>query len=61
MTERFEEIFEEIMEEMDLAWYELFDSDQFDIVEARIVAEFGEDVLESDEYTAWTSEMAWEL
>jgi hypothetical protein len=46
---------------MDLAWYELFDSDQFDIVEARIIAEFGEDVLESDEYTAWTSEMAWEL
>lgn len=61
MTERFEEIFEEAMTEMNLTWYELFDSDKFDIVEARIVAEFGEDVLESAEYIAWTSEMAWEL
>lgn len=61
MTKRFKEIFEEVRKEMNLAWYELFDSDKFDIVEARIVAEFGKDVLESDEYTAWTSEMAWEL
>lgn len=61
MTERFEEIFEEVMEEMNLAWYELFDSDQFDIVETRIVAEFGEDVLDSDEYCDWTNEMAMDL
>lgn len=61
MTERFEEIFEEVMEEMELAWYELFDSDQFDIVETRIVAEFGEDVLDSDEYCDWTNEMAMDL
>ena len=61
MTERFEEIFEEAMTEMNLTWYELFDSDKFDIVESRIVTEFGEDVLESAEYIAWTSEMAWEL
>ena len=61
MTERFEEIFGEAMTEMDIEWFELFDSDKFDVVEARIVAEFGEDILESAEYIGWTSEMAEEL
>jgi hypothetical protein len=61
MIERFEAIFEEVMVEKGLAWWELFDSNQFDIVEARIVAEFGEDVLDSDEYCDWTQEMGEDL
>ena len=61
MTERFEEIFEEVAEEMDLAWYELYDSYRFDEVVQRIVAEFGEEVLESEEYEEWEQTMAGDL
>jgi hypothetical protein len=61
MIERFEEIFEEVMEEKDLEWWELYDSSEFDEVERRIVAEFGEDVLDSDEYCDWTYEMSMDL
>jgi hypothetical protein len=61
MIERFEEIFEEVMVEKDLTWWELFDSFEFDEVERRIVEEFGEDVLDSDEYCDWTHEMAMDL
>lgn len=61
MTERFEEIFEEVAEEMDLEWYELYDSYRFDEVVQRIVAEFGEEVLDSEEYEEWEQEMAGDL
>lgn len=61
MIERFEEIFEEVMEEKDLEWWELYDSSEFDEVERRITAEFGEDVLDSDEYCDWTYEMSMDL
>lgn len=61
MYERFEELFDEVMEEMDCAWYELFDSEEFGEVERRIVAEFGEEVLSSEEYEAWLEEMSMEL
>ena len=61
MVERFEEIFEAVMEEKDLEWWELYDSSEFDEVERRIAAEFGEDVLDSDEYCDWTYEMSMDL
>ena len=63
MKERFEEIFEQVQAELD--WRELYDSDKFDTVVALIVAEFGEEVLDSDEYSEWESEleneMYWDL
>ena len=61
MRERFEEIFEQVQAELDLDWYELYDSEDFDKVVALIVAEFGEEVLDSDEYSDWENEMYWDL
>ena len=61
MIERFEEIFEKVMEEKNMEWWELYDSSDFDEVENRIVAEFGKDVLDSDEYCDWTNEMTMDL
>ena len=57
MKERFGEIFEQVQAELDLDWWELYDSDKFDVVVALIVAEFGEEVLDSDEYSDWVNEM----
>ena len=61
MRERFEEIFEQVQVELDLDWWELYDSDEFDKVVDLIVAEFGEEVLDSDEYSDWVNEMYWDL
>ena len=61
MKERFEEIFEQVQVELDLDWWELYDSDKFDVVVNLIVAEFGEEVLDSDEYSDWVNEMYWDL
>ena len=61
MRERFEEIFEQVQAELDLDWWELYDSDKFDTVVALIVAEFGEEVLDSEEYSDWVNEMYWDL
>ena len=61
MKERFEEIFAQVQSELDLDWWELYDSDKFDTVVALIVAEFGEEVLDSDEYSDWVNEMYWDL
>ena len=61
MRERFEEIFAQVQSELDLDWLELYDSDKFDTVVALIVAEFGEEVLDSDEYSEWENEMYWDL
>lgn len=61
MRERFEEIFAQVQVELDLDWWELYDSDKFDTVVALIVAEFGEEVLDSDEYSEWENEMYWDL
>ena len=58
----FEEIFEEVMEMVGVkAWYELFDSDNFEIVEERISAELGYDCWENEEFVAWHREMAEDL
>ena len=61
MRERFEEIFEQVQVELDLDWWELYDSEEFDKVVALIVVEFGEEVLDSDEYSDWVNEMYWDL
>ena len=61
MRERFEEIFAQVQSELDLDWWELYDSEEFDKVIALIVAEFGEEVLDSDEYSEWENEMYWDL
>ena len=61
MRERFEEVFEAVAEEFEMEWWELFDSDSFGEVERRLQAEFGEDVIDSEEFEAWVDEMAWEL
>ena len=61
MRERFEEIFAQVQSELDLDWWELYDSDKFDTVIALIVAEFGEEVLDSDDYSDWVNEMYWDL
>ena len=61
MRERFEEIFAQVQSELDLDWWELYDSEEFDKVVALIVAEFGEEVLDSDESSDWVNEMYWDL
>ena len=61
MKERFEEIFAQVQSELDLDWWELYDSEEFDKVVDLIVAEFGEEVLESEEYSEWENEMYWDL
>ena len=61
MKERFEEIFAQVQSELDLDWWELYDSEEFDKVVDLIVAEFGEEILDSDEYSDWVNEMYWDL
>ena len=61
MKERFEEIFAQVQSELDLDWWELYDSEEFDKVVDLIVADFGEEVLDSDEYSEWENEMYWDL
>ena len=61
MRERFEEIFTQVQAKLDLDWYELYDSEEFDKVVDLIVAEFGEEVLDSEEYSDWVNEMYWDL
>lgn len=58
----FEQIFEEVMEQFGIkAWYELFDADDFKIVEERISVELGYDCWEDKEFVAWYREMAEDL
>ena len=61
MEERFEETFEQVQAELNLDWWELYDSDEFDVIIALIVTNFGEEVLDSDEYSDWVNEMYCDL
>ena len=58
----FEQIFEEVMEQFGIkAWYELFDADEFEIVEERISIELGCDCWEDEKFVIWYREMAEDL
>lgn len=62
MWDLFEEVFEGVMDDLGItAWYDLFDSDQFDEVERRIAEKFGKEILETDNYIDWVDEMCDEL
>ena len=63
MREIFEEIFWEVAEELGFtAWYELFDSSEFDTVENRIAERFNVESAEDlDEFVDWYNEMAMDL
>lgn len=57
MVKRFDEIFAEVMRMLDIEWYELIESNYFDIVENAIACEFGDDILEDEIYKEWIYEM----
>jgi hypothetical protein len=59
----FEEIFETVMDELNInAWYELFDSNRFGIVEERIREYFGvEDEFDVEGYDDWYNTMCEDL
>lgn len=65
MFEMFEMVFEAVMEELDLdEWYQLFDSEDFGIVEQRVATALGistADLYDVEEFDEWTSEMAMDL
>jgi hypothetical protein len=62
MFEVFEEVFEEVMEMFGMKeWWELFDSEEFSVVEEKLVERFGESVLESEEFCSWVGEMGGDL
>lgn len=64
MTELFEEIFEAVQEAMDLDWYELYDSSDFDVVMEMIAMAMGitvDELAELDEFCEWEEEMAEDL
>ena len=62
MFEVFEEVFEEVMEMFGMEeWWELFDSEEFSVVEEMLVQRFGESVLESEEFCSWVEEMDGDL
>ncbi len=62
MFEVFEKVFEMVMEMFGVEeWYEVFDSEKFEVVESMLVEQFGESVLESAEFEQWVGEMAGDL
>jgi hypothetical protein len=63
MFERFDEIFGEVMVELNLTgWWELFDSEDFDEVERRICEVYGvEDASEVEGFIDWYNQMAADL
>lgn len=61
LLELFEKVLMEQCAELGLEWYEVFDGEVFEEVEAKIVAICGEEVLECEEYLEWVQEMAMDL
>lgn len=62
MEEMFEEVFAEVMQELGLeAWYELYDSEDFDLVCHRISERLGYDCWESSEFIMWQCTMGEDL
>lgn len=64
MMNLFEKIFSEVCEENGLDWYEVFDGDLMDEVNARIMKATGmteDELMTDDEYCDWCSVMAEDL
>jgi len=61
--EIFEEIFDEVMEDLNIgAWWELFDDERFNEVEKRVAERFNvSDAYELDYFPSWVREMAADL
>lgn len=62
--EMMEEIFEEFCNENDMAWYEVFDGDKMEEVNARICSVAGwtmEELENNDDWCDWTGDMAMDL
>lgn len=61
--EVFEEIFDEVMEDLHIgAWWELFDDPRFAEVEKRVAERFNVgDAYELDYFPSWVREMAADL
>ena len=60
----FEDVFNETQDELGLAWWELFDGEDFEIVVERIADALGmtvEELEDDDAFRAWVDEMADEL
>lgn len=62
MFERFEEVFWAVADEQGYTvWYELYDSENFAQVEARITEMLGYDCWHSEDFRLWCHEMDEEL
>jgi hypothetical protein len=61
LLELFQKVLVEKCEKLGLEWYEVFDGEAFEEVEAEIVEMCGEEVLECEEYLEWVHEMAMDL
>lgn len=65
MVENFEEIFEEIQSNLKLAWYDLFDGENFVLVEKAIAKKYFNNDTKAMKansiYKNWVEEMYWEL
>lgn len=62
MYDMFEEVFAEVMEELALSdWWELFDSDEFSMVEHRVSERLGYDCHDCEEFCDWARTMAEDL
>ena len=65
MFELFEEVFEEVMEEVNATgWWEVYDSEYYDIVLERIAERMGiseEELTEREDFCKWDSQMAEDL
>ena len=58
----FEQVFENVMEELGLEnWWELYDSENFDLVVERISERLGHNAWDDPEFIVWQDTMADDL
>ena len=62
MYDMFEKVFAEVMEELALSdWWELFDSEEFSMVEHRVSERLGYDCYDCEEFCDWARTMGEDL
>lgn len=62
MQEMFEEVFSQVGQEFGCeGWWEVYDSDLFDVVCERISVRLGYDCWENTEFIMWQSQMGEDL